>query len=153
MVRIARAVEGSERYREASRMKFRKSEPTFSNATALGAARVAEALGIHKIVCFTESGNTVRLLSRYRTVAEIIALTPSERTLHGMTVLSHVRPMLFGRAASLEEMLHEAQSMLLERRLVLHGEEIIFVAGVPPGVSRSTNVIKLHRIGEATRLS
>jgi len=152
MSRIARAVETSQRYHDLPRVAFRDSEPTFSNATALAAAQAAEALSIHKIVCFTESGNTVRLLSRYRAEAEIIALTPSRRTLNGMTVLSHVRPMLCERATSLEDMLHEAQTMLLERGLVLHGEELIFVAGVPPGVSRSTNVMKLHRVGEATRL-
>ena len=42
--------------------------------------------------------------------------------------------------------------MLLEREMVVPGQEVIFVAGVPPGVSRSTNVMKLHRMGEATRL-
>jgi pyruvate kinase len=152
MSSIALAVEGSERYRNIDRTAFRSSEPTFSNATAMGAVRVAAALGIGKIVCFTESGNTVRLLSRYRTGAEIIALTPSERTQRTMTLLSHVRPMLFPRGASLEEMLHDAQEVLLAKGMVLHGEEIVFVAGVPPGVSRSTNVMKLHRIGEATRL-
>ena len=152
MARIARAVESSQRYHELPRMGFRESEPTFSNATAMAAAYAATALGIHKIVCFTESGNTVRLLSRYRTVAEIIALTPSRRTLNNMTVLSHVRPMMFEREDSLEDMLHEAQNLLLEHELAITGEEVIFVAGVPPGVSRSTNVMKLHRIGEAARL-
>jgi pyruvate kinase len=152
MSRISRAVETSQRYHELPRVSFRESEPTFSNATALAAAQAAEALDIHRIICFTESGNTVRLLSRYRPDAEIIALTPSERTLHAMTVLSRVRPLLCERATSLEEMLHAAQTMLLERGLALQGEEVIFVAGVPPGVSRSTNVMKLHRIGELTRL-
>lgn len=131
------------------KVAFRDNEPTFSNATALAAAQAAEALGIVKIICFTESGNTPRLLSRYRVAAEIIALTPSERTLQQMTILSHVRPLLCTRAPSLEDMLQEAQTMLLERNLVAHGEEVIFVAGVPPGVSRSTNVMKLHRVGEA----
>jgi len=66
MSRIARAVERSQRYHELPRVAFRDSEPTFSNGTALAAAQAAEALGIQKIICFTESGNTVRLLSRYR---------------------------------------------------------------------------------------
>jgi pyruvate kinase len=153
MSRIARAVETSLRYRELPRVSFRHAEPTFSNATALAAAQAAEALDIHKIVCFTESGNSVRLLSRYRTAAEIVALTPNERTVNAMTILSHVRPMPFARGASLEDMLHRAQDELSARGLVLPGEEVIFVAGVPPGVSRSTNVMKLHRIGEPIRLS
>ena len=152
MSSIAKAVETSRQYHEMALVTFRDSEPTFSNATTLAAARAAEALGIRKIICFTESGNTPRLLSRYRAGAEIIALTPSQSTMCGMTVLSRVRPMLFGRETSLEDMLHEAEVVLLERGLVVHGEEVIFVAGVPPGVSRSTNVMKLHRIGEPTKL-
>jgi pyruvate kinase len=152
MSRISRAIESSSRYHDLPRVRFREAEPTFSNATAMAAAQAAEALGIRKIICFTESGNTVRLLSRYRAEAEIIALTPSERTLHGMTILSHVRPILFKQEPSLEEMLHAAQVLLLERGMVLQGEEVIFVAGVPPGVSRSTNVMKLHRIGEMTSM-
>ena len=152
MSRISRAIESSSRYHDLPRVRFREAEPTFSNATAMAAAQAAEALGIRKIICFTESGNTVRLLSRYRAEAEIIALTPSERTLHGMTILSHVRPMLFKQEPSLEAMLHAAQTALLERGMVLQGEEVIFVAGVPPGVSRSTNVMKLHRIGEMTSM-
>jgi pyruvate kinase len=152
MSRIARAVERSQRYHELPRVTFRDSEPTFSNGTALAAAQAAEALGIQKIICFTESGNTVRLLSRYRSAAEIIALTPSQRTLNSMTILAHVRPLLCQHEASLEEMLIEAQKLLIDHGLVVLGEEVIFVAGVPPGVSRSTNVMKLHRIGEHTSL-
>ena len=152
MSRISRVVETSQRYHDLPRVSFRENEPTFSNATALAAVQAAEALGIQKIVAFTESGNTVRLLSRYRPEAEIVALTPSRNTLHAMTVLAHVRPMLCQRAKSLEDMLHEAQTMLLERGLAVPGQEVIFVAGVPPGVSRSTNVMKLHRMGEATRM-
>jgi pyruvate kinase len=152
MARIVRVAESSQRFSDVPGASFRASEPTFSNATAMAAVHAAGALGIKKIVVFTESGNTVRLLSRYRTTAEIIALTPSERTLRAMTILSHVRPRSFERAASLEDMLHDAQQDLLEAGLVVNGEEVIFVAGVPAGVSRSTNMVKLHRIGEATRL-
>ena len=152
MKRIVVAVETSQRYHDMQRVTFRESEPTFSNGTALAAAEAAEALNIRTIVCFTESGNTGRLLSRYRTGADIIALTPSERTMNAMTILAHVRPMLCPRAQNLEDMLLRAQEMMIERGLAVPGQEVIFVAGVPPGVSRSTNVLKLHRIGEETRM-
>ena len=52
-----------------------------------------------------------------------------------------------------EDMLERASQMLLERRLVGPGEEVVFVAGVPPGVARSTNVLKLHRIGDSIKLA
>ena len=152
MNRIALAVEESQRYKELPRVAFREVEPTFSNAIAKAAVEAAEALGIGKIIAFSETGNTVRLLSRYRPEAEIYGLTPNERTLNTMAILAHVRPVQFERFDSLEEMLERGQDLLIERGLARHGEEVVFVAGVPPGVSHSTNVIKLHRIGAPTRM-
>ncbi len=148
MNRIALAVEESPRYKELPRVAFRAVEPTFSNAIAKAAVEAAEALGIGKIIAFSETGNTVRLLSRYRPEAEIYALTPNERTLNTMAILAHVRPMLYARQRSLEEMMQEASLYLLDHGLVRGGEQVLFVAGVPPGVARTTNLMKLHRIGE-----
>lgn len=152
MARIASAVETSERYQEIGRVAFRTAEPTFSNAVAMAAVQAAEALGIRKIVCFTESGDTVRLLSRYRPQAEILALSPNETTLRRITVLAHVRPVRFERITNLEDMLAAAQDSLVRRGLARHGEEVVLVAGVPVGVAHSTNVMKLHRIGAPMRM-
>jgi pyruvate kinase len=152
MTRIALAVERSQRYHELPRQSFRREEINFSNATAHSAVMAAEALGVRKIVSFTETGNTVRLISRYRPSAEIIALSPNPSTVNHMTVLAHTRPILFRREANLEDMLHMASEMLVVRGLAQYGDEIVFVAGVPPGVSRTTNVMKLHRIGEEIKL-
>lgn len=152
MNRIARAVENSQRYHDLPKRKWRDSEPSFANATALAAVHAAEALGITKIVVFTESGNTARLLSRYRPQAEVIALAPHESAVNLMTVLSSVRPLLFRREPSIEDMLYMAAEMLVVRGIADYGTEIVFVAGTPPGVARSTNVMKLHRIGEEIKL-
>ena len=153
MARIAQAVESSERYRALPRVEFRGSEPTFSNAIAMAAVDAAEALGIQKIIAFTETGNTVRLLSRYRPEAELIALTPNEHTLNQIAILAHVRPLLFPRQRNLEEMLQDASLFLLDGGHVRAGEQVLFVAGVPPGVARTTNMMKLHRIGEQLKFS
>ena len=153
MIRIANAVELSQRYHDLPRVAFRDSEPNFANATALAAAQAAEALGLTKIICFTETGNTVRLLSRYRPSAKIVALTPHESTLNAMTVLAHVRPVLVPRERGVEDLLSRASQMLVGRGIVQLGEEVVFVAGVPPGESKSTNLMKLHRIGEKIKLS
>lgn len=153
MARIAQTVESSERYQALPRKEFRQSEPTFSNAIALAAVNAAEALGIKKIIAFTQTGNTVRLLSRYRPEAELIALTPHERTLNQMAVLAHVRPFLFSRQRNLEEMMQDASLFLLDGGHVRAGEQVLFVAGVPPGIARTTNLMKLHRIGEQLKFS
>ena len=152
MTGIASAVEASDRFRESSRLAFRQAEADFSNATALAAVQVAEALGMARIVCFTETGNTVRLISRYRPNCSIVALSPNRSTVHHMTVLRNVMPILFRREPSLEDMLFMAAEMLVVRCLANYGDQIVFVAGVPPGVARSTNVMKLHRIGEEVKL-
>ncbi len=152
MTKIARAVETSQRYRDIPRPQFRASEATFSNATALAAVQASEALNVTKIVCFTETGNSVRLISRYRPNAEVIALTPHQRTVNHMTVLAHVRPFLFRREKSLEDMLYMASEMLVVRGLAQYGDTIVFVAGVPAGIARTTNVMKLHKIGEDVKL-
>jgi pyruvate kinase len=94
----------------------------------------------------------VRQVSRYRPSAEVFALSPHPRTANQMTVLAHVRPMLFRREKSLEDMLYMASEMLLVRGMARKGDAIVFVAGVPPGISRTTNVMKLHRIGEEVKL-
>ena len=101
----------------------------------------------------TKTGNTVRLLSRYRPDAEIIALSPDPRTLSHMTILAHVRPIVCRQEATLEDMLDYASRDLSERGLVEHGEQVVFVAGVPPGVASTTNVLKLHRIGDPIKLA
>lgn len=152
MRRIAYATEQSQRYHDLPRVAFRSEERDFANAIALAATEVAEALNLRLIVCFTEGGRTVRLISRYRPFAQIIALSPHERTVQTLGVVAHVRPILFRREPSLEDMLYVASEMLVVRGLAEYGEEIVFVAGVPPGVSRSTNVMKLHRIGEEIKL-
>jgi pyruvate kinase len=152
MQRIARAVEASQRYHDLPRVGFRSSEPTFSNAVALAAAQAAEALGVEHVICFTETGNTPRQLSRYRPHAEVFALSPHSRTLRHMSVLAHVRPIEFPHKPTLEDMLDSASRELLARGAVKAGERVVFVAGVPPAVARSTNVLKLHRIGDPIKL-
>ncbi|HED66963.1 MAG TPA: pyruvate kinase [Planctomycetes bacterium] len=153
MDRIARAVEASQYYQDLPKVGFRASESTFSNAAALAAAQAADALGIAKIICFTKTGNTVRLLSRYRPHAEIVALSPDPRTLTHMTILAHVRPVRCPQLPTLEDMLEGASRDLLARGIVQTGEQVVFVAGVPPGVASSTNVLKLHCIGDPIKLA
>ena len=82
----------------------------------------------------------------------MIALTPHAATLQHMSVLAHVRPMLFRRERNLEDMLYMASEMLVVRGLAQYGDPIVFVAGVPAGMKSTTNVMKLHKIGEEVRM-
>ena len=152
MRKIARAVEQSQRYQDLPQRTFRTQERTFANAVGMAAVQAAEALDISKIVCFTETGNTVRLISRYRPSADVVALSPHAHTVNHMTVLAHVRPLLFRRERSLEDMLSMASEMLVVRGMAQYGDSIVFVAGVPAAKAKTTNVMKLHKIGEEVKM-
>jgi len=153
MREIALSVEKSPRYGKRPKLHLDSTDATFGTSIAMAAAQVARSLRLDKVICFTESGGTVRLISRYRPGNEIIGLSPTLGVVRQMTVLGHVRPALFRRESSLEEMLDMASEMLVVRGMAELGQEVVFVAGVPPGVVSSTNVMKLHRIGETTKLS
>jgi pyruvate kinase len=152
MARVARAAESSPRYPGRPRYAPSQELGHFSSATCMAAAHVSGQLDGARIVCFTETGNTVRLLSHLRPGVEIIGLSPNPATVRWMCVLAHVRPILFRREPTLEDMLETATELLLARRIVQRDDPIVFVAGVPPGVARSTNVVKLHRVGEEVAL-
>jgi len=152
MRNIAVAVEESERFQGMPKVEFGRDSIETADAVSMSAVECARVLGLDKIVCFSETGNTVRLMSRYRPEATIFGLSPVLKTVRWMTALAHVRPVHVDRWTSLEDMLHEGSKMLVERGYAETGEMIVFVAGVPPGVAKSTNVIKVHRIGDPVRL-
>ncbi|MEM1448454.1 MAG: pyruvate kinase [Planctomycetota bacterium] len=153
MSKIARAAERSEIYARRPRLSAAPERSHFSRATAMAAVHVANEVDVDRIVCFSETGNTVRLLSRFRPDAEIIALSPRPDTVRKMTVLAHVRPLLFRREPTLEAMIDTAADLMLARNIVQRGDRVVFVGGVPVGFARSTNVLKLHRIGEDSRFA
>jgi pyruvate kinase len=121
-------------------------EDPFPSAIAQAAVEAASALDIGTIVAFTESGSTARLLSKYRPRARIVAFTPEERTRRRMSLYWGVEPMVMGRLSSTDEMIAAAGERLLEMGLCEAGEGVVMVAGVPPNESKSTNLMKIHRV-------
>ena len=87
MSRISRASEASSSYHELPLVRFRQAVPIFFSATTLAVALAAEALGHPQDHLLHREQQRGPALSRYRDEAEIIALTPSERTLNGMMML------------------------------------------------------------------
>ena len=118
----------------------------FPAAAAGAAVEAAHALGIETIVAFTETGNSARLLSKYRPRARVLAFTPETRTMARMALYWGVRPLHFDRLGSTDEMIAFAERKLLELGLCQPGEAVVILAGVPPNERHSTNLMKLHRL-------
>jgi pyruvate kinase len=126
---------------------FLADDIPFPTAIAQAAADTANLLGLGTVVAFTESGNTARLVSRYRPNSRIVAFTPSESNYRRLAAVWGVTPLLFPRYASTDEMIAHAEELLLQRDLVSPGEWVAMIAGIPPNQQSSTNLLKLHVVG------
>jgi pyruvate kinase len=133
------------------RVDFLSQVPTFASATAKAAVQVVEDLGLHTIVAFTESGTTARLLSKYRPEASVIAFTPEPGVFHRMALYRGVKPLMFDRRDTTDLMLAAAEKHLEKYGLAEKDEVVVMVAGIPPNQQASTNLLKLHVIGERAR--
>lgn len=128
-----------------------KSKPrTQSGAITLAAADVAQFIGTKFICVFTESGDTVRRMSRLRIPIPILGFTPSHETRRRMELTWGADSYEVPRVASTDEMFVQVDEVLLSTGRASVGDTVLIVAGSPPGVVGSTNTLRIHRVGEAT---
>jgi len=116
-------------------------------AIAGAVADTAASLHLSTVVAFTESGNTARLVARYRPNARIVAFTTNPTTRNRLAIVWGVTPLLFGRFGTTDEMIAEAERILLDKGIAAEGERVAMAAGIPPNQRASTNLLKLHVIG------
>lgn len=147
MERIAREVENSVR-RQGFKDPPHRSNPTQAEIVADAAYRAARAANAAAIVVFTASGFSARLVARYRPPVPIYAFTHSAATARQLSLIFGVFPVLVPQLMSTDEMLMQMDRMLLERKALKPRDTVVFVAGQPIGRPGSTNLMKLHRIGE-----
>ena len=118
-----------------------------SDATAHAACLTAKDVNAAAIVTVSESGNTARLLSKYRPKQPIIACVMDEQVQRQLSLSWGIASLLMGPAHSTDELI-EMSTALAEKNGYLHnGELAVVTAGVPVGVSGTTNMIKIHMVG------
>ncbi|MDR2976810.1 MAG: pyruvate kinase [Streptococcaceae bacterium] len=122
---------------------YDKSNVTEAVASAVRDA--AKSLDVKLIVALTESGQTARLISKYRPDADILAVTFDEKIERSLTINWGVIPMLTKKPASTDDMFEVAEKAALSSGLVESGDTIIIVAGVPVGSGR-TNTMRIRTI-------
>ncbi len=122
--------------------------PSTAEILADAAYRAARDAGAAAIVVFTASGSSARLVARSRPPVRIFGVTPSEATARSLAVIYGVTPVLAQQLASTDEMLAQMDRLLLDGKHLKQGEMVVFVAGQPIGRPGTTNLLKLHRIGE-----
>ncbi|TDT65568.1 pyruvate kinase [Frigoribacterium sp. PhB116] len=122
---------------------------TQGGAITLAAADVADFVQARYLCVFTESGDSVRRMSRLRHSIPILAFTPNEATRRRMTLSWGVQSFLVENVTHTDAMFEQVDDILLGNALALSGEKVIVIAGSPPGIAGSTNDLRVHRVGDA----
>ncbi|MDL5200962.1 pyruvate kinase [Streptomyces sp. ALI-76-A] len=121
---------------------------TQGGAVARAAAEMGDFLGARFLVAFTQSGDTVRRLSRYRSPIPLLAFTPEPATRSQLSLTWGVETFLGPHADSTDAMVAQVDELLLKYGRCEKGDTVVITAGSPPGVSGSTNLVRVHHIGE-----
>lgn len=148
MNNIALAAEDAQAYKKLLSDRTKLVETSLVNAIGVSVAHTALNLNVKAIVAATESGNTARTISKYRPKSDIIAVTPRETTARQCTLVWGVYPVVRKGNYTTDELLNNAVATAIETERVEKGDLIIITAGVPTGETGTTNLMKLHLIGE-----
>ena len=140
-------VEAESKMAEFTLPRRRRDHRALSVAEAIceSVAHAADDLRMAAIAIFTESGNTARLISKYRPKTQIYAFTHMEPVRNRVNLLWGVQPVPTVQARSAEDMVVTAERELLQRGKVNVGDVIGVVAGTQMA-SGSTNFMRLHTV-------
>ena len=147
MSAIAERTENEVHYRDNRLVDAHSGQISVSDATAHAACLTARDVNATAIVTVSESGNTARLLSKYRPVPPIIACVMNEQVQRQLAISWGITPLMMPLAHSTDELIEMSTALAKENGYLHDGELAVVTAGVPVGVSGTTNMIKIHMIG------
>ncbi len=148
MSRIAERAESALHYREIFTKQANAQQKSVTEAISQAVANSALDLEAKAIVTSTESGYTARMVSKYRPKSPIVAVTPVEQVLRRLQLVWGVIPVKGVPAQTTDEMFDIAVKGAIDSGVVRLGDTIVITAGVPVGRSGTTNLIKIHNVGE-----
>ena len=122
---------------------------TKGGAITKAATEVGAIVGAKYLVAFTQSGDSARRMSRLRSAIPILALTPEVGTYNRLALTWGVEPVISEMVKHTDDMVKQVDSLLIESARVKKGENVMIVAGSPPGIPGSTNAMRVHIVGDA----
>ena len=147
MVKIASRTEQDINY--MSRLKKRSilTNPDITNAIAHATCTTAMDLNASAIITVSNSGRTARMVSKYRPACPIIGCSVNKDVCRKMSLSWGVTPLLVELKHNSDELFDHAVDKAEEMGLIKQGEIVVLTAGVPLGISGTTNMIKVHVAG------
>jgi len=122
---------------------------TKGGAITKAAAEVGEILNAKYLVTFTQSGDSARRISRLRSRLPILAITPEEGTYNRLALSWGIEPLISPMVKHTDDMVLQADRILIDTKRAVVGEQVMIIAGAPPGIPGSTNAMRVHTVGDA----
>lgn len=148
MHNIASRAEQALHYKDILQNRSRISGTTITDAIGQSVAHTALNLNVSAIVTPTESGHTARMISKYRPKAPIIAVTSEESVSRKLALVWGVTAQIGEKATTTDDMLEISVQESINSGQVKYGDTIVITAGVPVGESGTTNIMKVHVVGD-----
>ncbi|MBT2681943.1 pyruvate kinase [Bacillus sp. ISL-35] len=148
MHNIASRAEEALNHKELLSFRSKETEHNITDAIGQSVAHTALNLEVNAIITPTESGHTARMISKYRPKAPIIAVTSNDHVVRRLALVWGVYPQLGEKAETTDEMLASAVEESVNSEYVSHGDLVVITAGVPVGEAGTTNLMKIHVVGD-----
>lgn len=148
MAQIAERAERALASGEVPNKHGTRVEKTVTDVIGHAVQTIARELGVKGIISATASGHTARMISKHRPDTGIIAATPKPQVARRLTVSWGVYPIVVPEARTTDGLLETSVDGALDAGLVNHGDLVVIIAGVPVGRQGTTNLIKVHTIGD-----
>jgi pyruvate kinase len=126
---------------------------THSGAVVRAALEIAELLGSKYVCVFTESGDTLRRVSRLRSRVPVLAFTPNDEVRRKLALVWGATTFLVDKVKHTDDMIRQVDELVLASGKCRVGDEVVIVAGSPPGIPGSTNSLRVHRVGDAVHMA
>ncbi|MFU0828236.1 MAG: Pyruvate kinase [Lachnoclostridium sp.] len=147
MVRIALRTEQDIDYKKRFRLLESKKNPDITDAISHATCTTAHDLNAAMIITVTKSGKTARMISRYRPACMIVGCTTEEHVARQLNLSWGVIPILINEERDTFELFEHAVAAAEAKGYLKKGDLTVITAGVPLRVSGTTNLIKVHIVG------
>lgn len=147
MARIAQVAEASIDYVQRFRDSVPRPSANITNAISHACCTSAQDLNATAIVTVTKTGFTAKMLSRFRPGCPIIACAPVERVVRQLCLSWGITPLLIEEVTDTDELFERAVDAGIDAGLLHKDDLIIMTAGVPLGISGTTNLMRVHVVG------
>ncbi len=121
---------------------------TVTDAISYATCHTASELGANAIITATQSGQTARMVSKYKPKAPIVAVSSRQNIARQLTLTWGVTAVVCPPVSSTDEMFTNAIQAAMKEGLIENGDLVVITAGVPVGVAGTTNLLRVETVGE-----